>query len=68
MYKTFFLQNEPSSLGFIVFIVVYLLKLSVINVLLVCLFKNNGSEDFELQFLKIRICGLGSLQFSADDL
>ena len=33
-----------------------------------CRFKNNGSENFELQFLKIRIRELGSLQFSADDL
>ena len=66
MYKTFFLQNEPSSLGPIVFLVVYFLKLSVINIL--CRFKKNGSENFELQFLKIRIYGLGSLQFSAEEL
>ena len=33
MYKTFILQIEPSPLGPIVFLVVYLLKLSVINVL-----------------------------------
>ena len=66
MYKTFFLQKEPSPLGPIVFLVVYLLKFSVINEL--CRFKNNGSENLELQFLKIRICELGSLQFSADNL
>ena len=65
MYKTFFLQNEPSRLGPIVFLLVYLLKLSVINVF--CRFKNNESENVELQFLKITICELGSLQFSADD-
>ena len=61
----FFLQNEPSPLGPIVFLDVYLLKRSVINVL--CRFKNNGSENFELQFLKIRTSGLGALQFSAVD-
>ena len=66
MYKTFFLQNEPSTLGPIVFLVVYLLILSVINVL--CRFKNNGSENFELQFFKMRICGLRSLQFWADEM
>ena len=66
-YKTFFLQNARTPLGPIVFLIVYLLKLIVINVL--CRLKKiNGSENFELQFLKIRICGLISLQFSADDL
>ena len=66
MYKTFFLLNESTQLGPIVFLVVYLQKLSIINV--GCRFKNKGSKNFELQFLKIKICGLGSLQFSPDDM
>ena len=30
--------------------------------------EENGSENFELQFLKIRKCGLESLQFSGDEM